>query len=432
VLVVGALGASTPGLAASAGRPPPGIDRALPGLRFGPSVDRLPAGPTSELHGVFCTSPANCWAVGDTSGKGGRLNQVLHWTGKHWFAVAVPNPAGTAKGDGNELLAVRCTTASNCWAVGDAQRVSQGGLDQALHWNGKKWFAVTTPTPAGVLSGDFNDLNDVTCTSARSCWAVGDYGVDTSTTTSESVVALNQVLHWNGTAWSLVSSPDPGGTVPNQVNGLSGVRCTSAADCWAAGTFGKSGAIGMLALHNEMLHWNGKKWATVTVPNPAGTGKGHLNELSGLACASASECWAVGVSGTVHSMITALNDILHWNGKKWFKQTAPNPGGSGPGSDNELLAVTCSGPRNCWAVGSTGGILSSMAMRNEALRWNGTKWSSFRTPSPGGTDMNDRNVLNGARCTSAANCWAVGVSEKHGGTDKNEILHWKGKKWFVG
>lgn len=46
--------------------------------------------------------------------------------------------------------------------------------------------------------------------------------------------------------------------------------------------------------------------------------------------------------------------------------------------------------------------------------------------------MDASNVINAVRCTSAANCWAVGMSAKPQGTEKNEILHWTGKKWFVG
>ena len=38
--------------------------------------------------------------------------------------------------------------------------------------------------------------------------------------------------HWNGTAWSIVTSPNA-----SQGNVLSGVTCTSASDCWAVGEY---------------------------------------------------------------------------------------------------------------------------------------------------------------------------------------------------
>ena len=45
-----------------------------------------------------------------------------------------------------------------------------------MHWNGKKWSLVPTPPPGGTLSGDQNELYDVVCPSASSCWAGGEYG----------------------------------------------------------------------------------------------------------------------------------------------------------------------------------------------------------------------------------------------------------------
>jgi hypothetical protein len=427
--------ASAPAASAPAYAAPSGGPELIRGL--GTLTGRLPTGPFSELLGVFCTSPANCWAVGRTETSGVKRNQVLHWTGKHWFKVAVPNPAGTGRGATNELFAVRCTSPSRCWAVGDAKKHDEAAdLDQVLHWNGKKWRAVPAPTPGGVLSGDFNVLNDVTCVSARNCWAVGDYGALTPTMmTGRSELEQNQVLHWNGAAWSLASAPNPAGLAPNHINALDGVRCTSASECWAAGSSGMLGVAGQLTLRNEMLRWNGKKWAKATVPDPGGTAKGAINVLDGLACASAASCWAAGLAGSFSGMLPTsklLGEVLRWNGKKWFKQTVPNPGGGRSGADNALFGITCSSARNCWAVGSSGSFSAGPATLNLALRWNGTKWSLIKTPEPGGTGTDDSNILNSVRCTSAANCWAVGGSEPKTGAERNEIMHWTGKRWFVG
>jgi hypothetical protein len=294
---------------------------------------------------------------------------------------------------------------------------------------------VSTPTPGGVLSGDFNMLDDVTCLSSRNCWAVGDYGELIPTTMGNARLELNQVLHWNGEHWSLVRTPNPGGMSLNHGSALAAVRCASATECWAAGTFGMLDFGGKFSLHNEMLRWNGKKWVKVTVPSPGGTAMGAINELNGLACASAVNCWAAGVAGSLTSNPSTnklLNDVLHWNGKSWAMQAVPDPGGGGAGSADTLLGITCSSARNCWAVGSAGQLAVGPPTLNEALRWNGTKWSSFKTPNPGGTGTGDLSTLNGVRCTSAANCWAVGESQQTGGIEHQEILHWTGKKWFVG
>ena len=55
----------------------------------------------------------------------------------------------------------------------------------------------------------------------------------------------------------------------------------------------------------------------------------------------------------------------------------PNPGlGS-----SLLTGISCASPISCWAVGSYGN--DQGAQVNEALGWDGTKWSLAATPNPG-------------------------------------------------
>jgi hypothetical protein len=382
---------------------------------------------SGELTSVFCPSASDCWAVGDDATKVADLNEVLHWTGKKWFQVKVPEPGGTGQDDVNQLLAVRCTSAKDCWAVGNYKKAG-AELDQILHWTGKKWFVVSAPTPAGTLPGDQNVLFDVACTSAASCWAGGDYGTGDSAVVGE--ILKNQALHWNGTSWSLVKTPNPAGSKKNDGNAISSIRCASPTDCWAAGSYGVLGK--KFILHNEMLHWTGRKWTQVTVPDLLGTKvKGTFNELLGLSCTSAGNCLAVGEALRLAAHGKGLNAVLRWNGAKWRKVAVPNPDGSGPGSVNSLVGVTCAGASDCWAVGSYGG-LGTGVQRNEALHWTGKGWKAVSTPNPGGSGKQDVSALAGVRCPAPANCWAVGSVQHGNGPSRDEVLHWNGTKWVVG
>src|SRR5262249_32767430 len=157
----------------------------------------------------------------------------------------------------------------------------------------KKWFSVSAPTPGGTLPGDVNQLDDVACTSAASCWAVGDYGTDDSTIFGQ--ILFNQALRWNGKTWRQVKTPNPAGGKKNHGQAILSVRCTSPDACWAVGTYGVLGK--KFILRNEVLRWNGKTWKQITVVNPAGTTKkGSFNELLGLSCTSAKNCLTVGVA----------------------------------------------------------------------------------------------------------------------------------------
>jgi hypothetical protein len=265
-------------------------------------------GTSSQLEGVFCTSSSNCWAVGGYSSGGAELNQALRWNGTKWSKVTIPSPGGTGSGSFSELFGVRCNSASDCWAVGD-YTTSTAELNQALHWNGTKWSKVTTPNPGGTSSGDFSVVFDVWCTSASNCWAAGEDGVLSGATE----VILNQALRWNGTKWSQVTTPNPEGTAANDANALGSVRCTSASNCWAVGTYGFVGSP--ITLLNEALHWNGGAWTLVSTPDPGGTANLDSNTLRAVRCTAASNCWTVG--DAQQNGAQDLNQALHWNGAKW-------------------------------------------------------------------------------------------------------------------
>ena len=378
---------------------------------------------SAGLEGVFCTSAASCWAVGYFERNGAWLNNALRWNGHRWSRVAAPSPGGTVIGDTSELFGGHCTSAKNCWAVGSYERHGVQ-FEEAIHWNGKKWSLVATPTPGGTLSGDFNELFDVVCNSPDSCWASGEYG--TVGTTGMEVIE-NQALHWNGKAWSQVTTPNPGGTGPEDANALSDIRCPTARNCWAVGTFGIFTGGG--GLFNEALHWNGNKWSQVGVPDPGGIESGDFNELEGLSCTSPTSCWATGSDGTSGSAAVTLNQAVHWNGHTWSSVSVPQPDGTAAFAGNSLTGVNCSSPGNCWAVGYVGNFDLVAPILNEALHWNGTHWSMASIPDPAGSADDDHSTLYGIRCTSRTNCWAVGQAQPSGESDRSQLVHWNGVRW---
>jgi hypothetical protein len=381
----------------------------------------------SQLYGVFCTSKASCWAVGQRKQRSAEVNEMLHWNGTSWRGVSVPSPSGTSTGATSELYAVRCLNAGNCWAMGATTKNNATYFAVALHWNGKRWSKQSVPQPGGKKVWDYTSLADSTCITAADCWAVGGYGYQYG----DSLKGSNLVLHWNGKRWSKSTGiPSPAGSGWGKESFLDAVRCVSATSCVADGELLKVTTGGLIFL-NEALHWNGKRWSKQSVPQPGGTASGAQNALYGLACGSSTSCWGVGYYGTSKPTDQNRNEILRWNGTKWTTaQRIPDPGGSaGTEIYNQLDGATCSSARNCWAVGTYDG--SSTADLNEALRWNGTKWLLVKTPNPGGTAMGDSNTLEGVRCVSATDCWAVGAEQRADGSTENEILHWNGSKWKI-
>jgi hypothetical protein len=122
---------------------------------------------------------------------------------------------------------------------------------------------------------------------------------------------LTLAENWNGTTWTLQSTPTPSGATSS---GLSGVSCTSASACTSVGWYGVSpGAYETLA-----ETWNGTTWAIQSTPNRTAATSSYL---FGVSCTSASACTATGYD--LSPSYKALAE--RWNGTTWTLQSTPNP-----------------------------------------------------------------------------------------------------------
>jgi hypothetical protein len=213
---------------------------------------------------------------------------------------------GPAFGSGRSgvLQGVSADSATDAWAVGYYYNPTTGAIQTlALRWTGTTWSKVASPNPGGTTSSsDFSSLSDVSANSATDAWAVGDY---TNPTTG---AGETLVLHWNGTNWSKVASPDPGGTTSSSdFNFLAGVSANSATNAWALGYYTNptTGATETLA-----LHWNGTTWSKVASLSNA--------VLNGVSADSATDAWAVGY---YYNATTGAQETLalHWNGTSWSR-----------------------------------------------------------------------------------------------------------------
>ena len=243
---------------------------AAPGWTVVPTVD--PSAGTNVLNGVAVRSSSDAWAVGqftapDQDDDG--LNMLTErWNGSRWSQVRAP----AVLHQDESLLAVSASSAGDAWAVGFTKTVGAAGrFPLAVQWNGSAWAIVPTPTLTG---GSKSTLNGVVAIGPADAWAVGR---------GRNGAALAE--HWNGSAWSIVASPSPASN-----DTLAGVAARSATDIWAVGTRqDRSGAIPIDRTLTE--HWNGTAWSVVASPNVGG----NDNLLNGVA-ATAGDIWAVGSS----------------------------------------------------------------------------------------------------------------------------------------
>ena len=122
---------------------------------------------------------------------------VEHFDGAQWSVVPTPRPAGAG------LDAITALSPTNVWAVG-SQRVGSH-LTLVMHYDGKSWQVVPSPNPSAAYNAD-NELRDVAAVGPSDIWAVGMYENEQTNIHQHRTL----IEHWNGTSWSIVSSPSPG------------------------------------------------------------------------------------------------------------------------------------------------------------------------------------------------------------------------------
>lgn len=330
-----------------------------------------PGALSAELSGVACGSPADCTAVGSYDTTSGTVNLAERYNGSTWAIQFTPD-----SGSGDSLSGVACISAADCIAVGSTGY----GTDPLIEsWNGTAWTIDTIPPGGGSLkeikcfgaadciavgwnsssntplieswngtswtvqavpSGVQGSLFGISCVTASSCYASGDY---------ENGRAKPLLLHWNGTAWAAQASPalpKVFGVPATEVN-LDSVACYGS-DCTAAGgAFYWEGTPEASVTTTLAERWNGSAWSIEKTVNPGGNSPGN-DFLYAVRCPSATSCTAAGEYGDDADGSPGLPLIETWNGSTWSQATVPDPShGNGSG----FTGLTCF-TASCTAVGS--------------------------------------------------------------------------------
>jgi alpha-tubulin suppressor-like RCC1 family protein len=303
-------------------------------------------------------------------------------------------------------------------------------------------FATTIPTepplPATAGTTPRARLESVSCTSATSCVAVGEYGEAAKashpeiTSTGERGGRSNRhtprtiargggsyglIETLSGGTWHALQAPEPAGAGTlaenEQIAYLDSVSCPAPGVCVAVGGYADAdgyeyGLIDTLA---------GGTWTAVVAPEPAnnaGTdaGESQYAELDAVTCTSSTACTTVGDYEDTNRYYYGLIDTLA--GGTWKATPAPDPANSGTDGDGEqyafLYALSCPSAGNCAAVGDyedTSGYEYGLIETLASGAWTAT---GAPEPANAGSDADDTQYasLNAISCASASSCTAVG------------------------
>ncbi|GAB2477954.1 hypothetical protein [Jatrophihabitans fulvus] len=198
---------------------------------------------------------------------------------------------------------------------------------------------------------------------------------------------------WDGVRWTTHAIPQPAGKGKDDVLGVS---CTSPTSCEAVGTTGADG----LPVRSLVAHWNGSSW-TVARGASAATDPTQLNQVS---CASATYCLAVGVAygGRPHPVAE------RFDGSAWHAVST-----SGLPSDSALGDVSCAAASACMVTAPNDYGTPTVSS------WDGTRFTPRALPGR----LAD---VYGVSCDATASCTVVGTYAPGGTTFRPLVAHWNG------
>lgn len=254
-----------------------------------PGLPALNADGSAEVNSVSCAAAGNCAAGGDYRDRHGHQQgfTVVERDGRWGRASEVPGlgALNTGAGGSAEVLRISCATAGSCVAVGDydaTDEQSQGFV--AVERNGV-WGQAIDPPGLGALNHGFGVVNSVSCFSPGNCATVGSYS-DFDGFPEGFVISQR-----NGTWHTAIEIPGLGALNKRNYAGVISVSCVPPGYCAAGGFYASaSGDLQGFAVTGR----NGTWGKAIQMPGLGALNKG-IGAVESVSCASPGNCAASGI-----------------------------------------------------------------------------------------------------------------------------------------
>jgi hypothetical protein len=346
----------------------------------------------SAINGVSCATGNYCVAVGETapSQSSERATVTVAIGGTWQQAMLIPGLGGTS----SEALSVACPSVGNCTVVGwyrDAANRRQAFVEDEV--NGTWGEFQDLPDIARLNTGQFAELNSVSCGSPGNCTAAGEF--TTPGGTSHAFFAPKVRGNW------LAGQPIevPPTTAPSTGRSVS---CPPSGDCVLAGT--GADASGHFRVYTVQVIGAGAT-RPQDLPGSQVLNAGGVALPNSVTCASAGNCVVVGHYTDATGRWQPF--IGEQKGGTWLNaSTVRGIAGLDAGHFAELQSVSCASPGNCAARGfytDAGG--SGQVLTTDEV--NGTWGSAAKLP--GQSSQGLFSTQSYVSCWTAGNCVNGGV-----------------------
>ena len=191
------------------------------------------------LEGIVAQSPTDVWAGGYSDDLGKRAPEAesltMHWNGRRWSVVRSPNPSHSL----NVIWSMGSDDAGGVWALGHYRASDRHLHALAMRWNGRSWltanlhgrstwsgqavggtssgptwFVGSPATSSFAIARCIETTCDTVVTRtafSQSAWSVFAASIDDAWVAGVAWANRSTPLveHWDGSAWSSMSFPDP-------------------------------------------------------------------------------------------------------------------------------------------------------------------------------------------------------------------------------
>ena len=183
------------------------------------------------------------------------VGSLAHWNGTAWSPVTLPLPPNAPSN--TTLNAISADGPNDVWIVGTFLDSANGQNETfSMHFNG---IGLERGADAAGEQLEHQRVLPVQRRSRRTAPATCGRS---ATAASRRAGSQTLIEHFNGTAWCIVPSPSPGSNAM-----LGGVTTSNAANnVWAVGADTPAGTTTQQTL---TLNWNGTAWTVVASPNVA-------------------------------------------------------------------------------------------------------------------------------------------------------------------
>src|SRR5216683_1348730 len=282
--------------------------------------------------------------------------------------------------------------------------------------------AITVPGLGALNKGRNAGVLSVSCPSAGSCAAGGDYRDGGGH--QQGFVAVERNGRWR----LAIEAPGLGALNKNGNAEVSSVSCASPGYCAAGGYFGNRGSNPYVVSSGRgfvVSETNGRWGRAVEVPGLGFLNRGGNAEVSSVSCAGSGSCAAVGfyTDGGGHQQGFVVSEQ---NGVWGRAVEVPGLGLLNKGGNARVSSVSCASPGNCAAGGDytsdASGRLQAFVVSETGGSWGSAREVAGNVYVPGG------GTVDSMSCASAGNCSAGGTYD-YGGYNAAFLVSEKNGVW---